>query len=207
MRNTRRQQHRGRCDNDGDGTLNTEQDELQPEDIRALALQMAAFTQLLEQRGEQVVQQTQEAAQHLGQTAKAAAGSSERMTAAAIEQFRQAAAGAVADGMRWPMEEAGRTMQTGTQNIHAATAELEIRVRNVGKTLATSAWKTFVASAVASVAMLGVAVYMGINTHRDIARAEWLGLINAAIANGNLAPCHEGGLCARAGRKWVRIDQ
>ena len=83
----------------------------------------------------------------------------------------------------------------------------KIRVRNVGKALATSAWKAFVASALASVAVIGVAIYMGISTHRDIARAEWVGLINAAIANGKLAPCHDGGLCARAGKKWVRIDQ
>lgn len=187
--------------------MNPEQNELQPEDIRALALQMAAFTQLLEQRGEQVVRRTQEAAQILGQTAKTAAASSERMTTAAIGQFRQAAASAVADGLRRPMEEAGRTMQSGTQNIQAATAELETRVRHVGHALTANAWKAFLASALASIAVIAVAIYMGMTTHRDIARAEWVGLINAAIANGKLVPCHDGGLCAHADKKWVRIDQ
>ena len=55
--------------------------------------------------------------------------------------------------------------------------------------------------------VIGVAVYMGMHTRQDIARAEWTGLINAAIANGKLTQCSDGGLCARAGRKWVRIDQ
>lgn len=187
--------------------MNPDQNDLQSEDLRALALQLAAFTELLEQRGNHVVEQTHEAAQHLSQTAKSAAASSERMTAGAIEQFRQAAASAVADGMRRPMEEAGRTMQNGTQNIQAATSELEVRVLAVGKALTASAWKAFVASALASVAVIGVAVYMGIRTHQDIARSEWTGLINAAIVNGELAPCGNGGLCARAGKKWVRIDQ
>lgn len=187
--------------------MDAEQNDLQPEDIRALALQMAAFTQLLEQRSEQVMQQTHEAAQHLGQTATGAAASSERMTAAAIDRFQQAAAGAVADGLRRPMEEAGRTMQSGTQNIRAATAELEARVRSVGKALTANAWKAFVASVLASAAVIAVAVYMGVTTHREMARAEWARLINASIANGKLAPCHDGGLCARMGKKWVRIDQ
>ncbi|MEP7187197.1 MAG: hypothetical protein ABI767_15305 [Rhodanobacter sp.] len=187
--------------------MNAEQNELEPDDLRALALQMAAFTQLLEQRGQQVVQQTQEAAQHLSQTAKGAAASSERMTAAAIEQFRQAAAGAVADGLQRPMEEAGRIMQSGTQNIEIATNELENRVHTVGKALAASAWKAFVVSALASFAVIGVAVYMGVRTHRDMARAEWVGLINTSIANGKLAPCHDEGLCAHISKKWVRIDQ
>lgn len=187
--------------------MNSEQNRLQPDDLRALALHLAAFTELLEQRGNHVVQQTLEAAQHLGQTAKHAAASSERMTAGAIEQFRQAAAGAVAEGMRRPMEEAGRTMRSGTQDIQKATSELEVRVRAVGKTLTAHAWKTFVASALASLAVVGVAVYMGMRTHQDIARAEWIGLINTAIANDKLAQCPDGGLCARMGKKWVRIDK
>ncbi len=187
--------------------MNAEQNELQPDDLRALALQMAAFTQLLEQRGEQVVRQTHEAAQQLSQTAKGAAASSERMTSAAIEQFRLAAAGAVAEGMRKPMEDAGRTMQSGTRNVQTATSELEQRVRGVGRALTATAWKAFVASALASMVVIGVAVYMGVRTHRDIARAEWVELINTAIANGKLAPCPDAGLCAHIGKKWARIDQ
>lgn len=187
--------------------MNADQNKLQPDDLRALALQMAAFTQLLEQRGQQVVQQTHEAAQLLSQTAKGAAASSERMTVAAIEQFRLAAAGAVADGMRGPMQDAGRTMQHGTQNIQTATNELEKRIRSAGKALTATAWKAFVASALASIAVIAVAAYMGVRTHRDIVRAEWVGSINSAIASGKLAPCHDEGLCAHIGKKWVRIDQ
>jgi hypothetical protein len=187
--------------------LNTDQNELQSDDLRALALQLAAFTELLEQRGNHAVQQTQEAAQQISRTAQQAAASSERMTAGAIEQFRQAAASAASDGMRQPMEDAARTMQGSTQNILKATNELEARMRTAGRGLTATAWKAFVASAVASVAVIGVAVYMGMRTHQDIARAEWIGLINAAIANGKLAQCRDGGLCARTGKKWVRIDQ
>ncbi len=187
--------------------MNATQNELHPDDLRALALQLAAFTDLLEQRGQHAVQQTHEAAQQISQMAKAAVASSERITASALEQFRQTAASAVADGMRRPLEDAGRTMQQGTQNIHKATSELELRIRVIGKSLTAHAWKTFVASAFASLAVMGAAVYMGMRAHQDIARAEWAGLINSAIASGKLAPCSDGGLCARMDKKWVRIDR
>jgi hypothetical protein len=187
--------------------LNAEHEEFHPDDLRALALQLAAFTGVLEQRGQQIVQQTQEAAHRLGQTAQGAAASSERLTADAVKQFRQAAAQAVSDGMRQPMEEAGQVMQDSTQRIQTATGELEARMHKLGKALSAHAWKTFVASALASLAVIGVAVYMGLRTHQDLVRAEWTGQINAAIANGKLARCRDGGLCARAGKTWVRLDQ
>lgn len=181
--------------------------DLRPDDLRALALQLAAFTELLEQRSQHVVEQTRDAAQSLGQTAQRAADSTERMTADAVERFRQAAAHAIAQGLQQPLEQAGRTMQSGTQNIQTATVELEKRVQSIGKALTAHGWKTFVASLLASLAVIGVAVYMGLRTHQDIARAEWVGQINAAIARGKLAPCSNGGLCVLEGKKWVRIDR
>ena len=186
--------------------MTPQQNAPQTDDIRVLALQLAAFTAALEQRGDHVVRQTHEAAQRINEVARTAVASSERMTADAIEQFRRAAADAVGEGLLRPMEDAGRTMRSGTQTIQAATNELEARVRTLGKTLTAHAWKTFVASALASVVVIGVAVYMGLRTHQDIARAEWVGLINAAVADGKVAPCADGGLCARMGKQWVRID-
>lgn len=187
--------------------MNAEHEELQSDDLRALALQLAAFTGVLEQRGQQIVQQTQEAALRLGQTAQSAAASSERLTTDALEQFRRVAAQTVSEGMHHPMKEAGQAMQDGTQRIQAATRELEARVHKLGKALSAHAWKTFMASALASLVVIGVAVYMGLRTHQDLIRAEWTDQINAAIANGKLARCRDGGLCARAGRTWVRLDQ
>lgn len=187
--------------------MNSEQNALQPDDIRALALQLAAFTAALEQRGDQVVQQTRDAALHINEMAASAAATSERLTIGALDQFRQAAAAAVADGMRLPLEDAGRTMQHGTHAIESATHELAVRVRTVGRALTALAWKSFVASAMASLAVIGVALYIGWRTHQDLARAEWVGMINAAIANGKLAPCAGEGLCVRSGSKWVRIDR
>lgn len=196
-----------RRDDHKDGTLNPTRDDPQADDIRALALQLAAFTAALEQRGDQVVQQTRDAARHINEMAANAVATSERLTASALDQFRRATAVVVADGMRHPLEDAGRTMQVGTHAIESATHELTARVRMAGRALTVLAWKTFVASAVASLAVIGVALYMGWRTHQDLARTEWVGMINAAIANGKLAPCADEGLCVRSGNTWVRIDR
>src|SRR6185312_11066525 len=106
---------------------------------QAEAQQLAAFTAALEQRGDHVVRQTHEAAQRINEVARTAVASSERMTADAIEQFRRAAADAVGEGLRRPLEDAGRTMRSGTQTIQATTNELEARVRTLGKTLTAHA--------------------------------------------------------------------
>mgnify|MGYP001050392351 FL=1 len=178
----------------------------QTEDLRALALQLAAFTGVLAQRGEQVVQETHDAVQRLDRAAHGLAGTSERLAASAIDHIRQAAASAVAGGLHQPLEGARYTMQDGTQQLQRALHELEERTCRLGKALSAHAWKTFVASAVASLAVIGVAIYMGVQAHRENVRAEWVDQINAAIANGRLARCADGGLCARAGSKWVRLD-
>lgn len=179
--------------------------QVQTDDLRALALQLAAFTGVLEQRGRQVVQEVHDAAQRLDHAGHGLAGTSERLATAAIEHIRHAAATAVATGLRQPLEDAGRTMQDGTQQIQRAIRELEERSRRLGKALSAHAWKTFMASAVASLAVIGVAITVGVQAHRESVRAEWIGQINTAIANGKLARCADGGLCAHAGGKWVRL--
>ena len=184
-----------------------ESNHAQADDLRTLALQLAAFTGVLEQRGQQVVQEVHDAAQRLQHEAHGLAGTSERLAAAAIEHIRQAATNAMTSGLHQPLDDAGRSMQDGTQQIRRAIHGLEERTRGLGQALSAHAWKTFVASAVASLAVIGVAVYMVVQAHRVNVRAEWIDQVNAAIADGKLARCAEGGVCARAGNKWVRLDQ
>ena len=177
----------------------------QMDELRTLALQLAAFTGVLEQRGQQVVQEVHDAAQRLQHEAHGLAGTSGRLATGAIDHIRQAATSALNSGLHQSLEHAGRTMQDGTQQIQRAIGELEERSRRLGKALSAHAWKTFVASAVASLAVIGVAICVGVQAHRESVRAEWIGQINAAIANGELARCADGGVCARTGGKWVRL--
>lgn len=175
-------------------------------EIKALAIKLAAFTDLLEQRGDEAVRQTAQAAQSMGQSAQQASAAAERLTANAVAEFKRAAASMLAEGLRQPLEEAGQTMQAGTRNIQSATSALERQLLALQKVHAANAWKTFVASATASVVVIAAATWIGMRTHQDMVRSEWVGQINAAIASGKLAPCAEGsGLCAKVKNRWVQI--
>ena len=129
------------------------------------------------------------------------------MTAGALARFRQAAAGAMSEGLQQSLEQVRYHMRHATQDVRGAAGELENRIRTAGRLLAAHAWKSFVASATASLAVLGVAAWVGWHTHQEIVRQEWIGMINAAVDHGRLAPCADEGLCARAGNRWVRIDR
>lgn len=175
-------------------------------EIKALAVKLAAFTDLLEQRGDEAVRQTAQAAQSMEQSAQQASASVERLTSNAVAEFKRAAASMLAEGLRQPLEDAGQAMQAGTRNIQFATSTLERQMQTLQKVHTATAWKTFVASATASIVVIAAATYIGIRTHQDMVRSEWVGQINAAIANGKLAPCAEGsGLCAKVKNRWVQL--
>jgi hypothetical protein len=176
------------------------------DEIKALAVKLAAFTDLLEQRGDEAVRQTAQAAQSMGHSVQQASAAAERLTTSAVAEFKRAAASLLADGLREPLEEAGQTMQAGTRNLQSATSALERQMQTLQKVHAANAWKAFVASATASIVVIAAATYIGIRTHQDMVRSEWVGLINAAIASGKLAPCVEGdGLCAKVKDRWMRL--
>ena len=175
-------------------------------DIERMAVELAAFAQLLEQRSEQVVQQSLQATQAMQHSAQDAASTSQRISAQAVDEFRQAIAGAIQDGMCQPLEAAKKTLHEGMFHIETASQSLDARMRAQHKVYAANAWKVFIACALASVTVIGVAVYMSVQARQEMARAEWISQVNAAIANGKLGACAEGGVCAYIDKKAVRLD-
>ncbi|MCL1960794.1 MAG: hypothetical protein FWG56_03210 [Desulfovibrionaceae bacterium] len=161
----------------------------------------------LEERSAEAVAQSQQAADALQRAAQDAASTAKRITAQALEEFRRAASGAVENGLRYPLEDASRKLEDGVGRIESAMQTLDAHIKVQSRMLAAYAWKTFVASALAALVMIGVAVYMGLYARQEITRAEWVGEINAAVANGKLVACPGGGLCVYRGKKLERLDQ
>jgi ABC-type multidrug transport system fused ATPase/permease subunit len=178
-----------------------------PGDNDQLILQLATLAQSLEQHGARAVQQSQQAAGALQRTAQEAAHTAQRLTAEALEQFRRTASSAATEGLRYPLEEASKTLNNGAARIESAMESLDAHMKAQRRMFAAYAWKTFIASALASLAVIGVGAYMTAQAHQDITRAGWIGAVNAAIANGKLVACPEGGLCAYSGKKLQRLDQ
>jgi hypothetical protein len=175
--------------------------------IEQLAVELAAFTQTLEQRAAAAGQRLEQASENLRCTAGDVAASAQRMTGSAVAEFKHTASDVLADGMRPALEQADAELRERLQEIAGATRQLEQRVRTLNALHTANAWKAFVASAVASLAVIVMAVYTGIHAHQEVQRSQWVGAINAAVADGKLTACEEGGICARVGRKWVRLDR
>lgn len=177
------------------------------DDIKGLAVKLSVLVDSFENRGDEVVQQTLQASQAIHRSAEQAALTAEQITSRALEEFQQTATHTLQGSLQGPVQQADRSLQASMQKIRQATDQLEQSVRTTNRMHTATAWKAFVASALGSLAVIGVAAYMGLQAHQDIVRSEWVGQINAAIAQGNLARCPgSDGLCARVGGKWVRLD-
>ncbi len=179
---------------------------MEPEELEALAVKLGIVAAGLMELGDRIAGETQQASQGLRQTAEDAAAISQRLTAQALEQFRHAAATLLAEALRDPVRQADLALRGSIGRSETAAAQLETRLRTVGRLNAVNAWRSFVASAVASIAIIGVAVYAAQQAHQDLIRSDWAGQINAAVAAGTLAPCANGaGICAFTNNRWVTL--
>jgi hypothetical protein len=177
------------------------------DDIKGLAVKLSVLVDSFETRGDEVVQQTLQASQAIHHSARQAAQTAQQITSRALEEFQQTASHALKGGLREPVQQADRSLQASMHKIQQATNQLEQGVRAINRMHTATAWKAFIVSSLASLAVIGVAAYVGFKAHQDIARSEWIGEINAAVAQGNLAHCPgSDGICARVGGKWVRLD-
>ncbi|HEX7816621.1 hypothetical protein [Dyella sp.] len=178
------------------------------DDIKAMAVKLAMLVDSFETRGDAVVQQNLQAAHTITRSAEDAAHVARQMTHQAVEEFREIASETLGKSLREPLSHADNTLQASMQGIRDAVHDLERRVQSTAWSHSVMAWKVFIACTLASAAVVGAAIYFGMQARTQTIRADWATQINAAIADGNLAPCAGGGICARVDAKhWVRLDQ
>ena len=68
-------------------------------------------------------------------------------------------------------------------------------------------WLAIGAFALAGVVVVGASVYTTMQANQQIQKTEWIGNINAAIANGKLTACPDGGICVNIDKKQIRLDK
>ncbi|HEX7643243.1 MAG TPA: hypothetical protein VF472_13640 [Burkholderiaceae bacterium] len=147
------------------------------------------------------------AVQNISQVSKDAANSAIEITESAMDKFKSVAAGVVTDGLNEPMKDYEKSLQSRFEQLQKVVNKLEMQCAQMRSANMANAWKAFVASTVASLAIIGVAVYVSMKTHEDMQRSEWIGSINAAVANGKLVTCPDGGICAMIKDKPVHLDR
>jgi len=174
-------------------------------EVKALALQIGSVVDVLEKRIDHAAQQSLRATQALDQQSKQSLEITNKLVQQALEQIRLAAREAITEGVRDAVHELDQTVCNGAERIDQAVSQLNQRMQHVRRLNASHAWKTFIASALGSLAVIAVAVYTSWQAHADMKRSEWVQQINAAVESGHLTTCPEGGLCVQVGNKWVRV--
>ena len=177
------------------------------EEVKEVIVKVAKLTDHFEQRGDKVVQSTLQAAQSLNQAAQNAANTSERITAKALDNFRDVAGDVLLQGIREPLKDCDKTLQSSAYKIEVSAHQLEQKMKQMQNMHTANAWKAFIASAVGSLAIIGVAVYMFMSAKQEIKRTDWISSINSAVASGKLAACTDGGICALIDKKQIRLDK
>lgn len=174
------------------------------QDVKSLAVKLAAVTDRIEKRLDGVARETMRASQAMGVQAQQSLAASEQVSAG----VRRAASDALDDGASQAIERFGGVVRASEIRLEGAAERLEQRMLSVGKLQAAFAWKAFAASALGSVALIGVAGYLLWEAHEASRTARWVKQINAAQAAGRLGLCPRDGdhVCAKVDKRWVRLD-
>lgn len=177
------------------------------QDLTALAVRLASVTDRVESRLGQVSEQTLSASQAMVRQTHDAQKVAAEVTQVALEQFRQAAASAIRDGMRGATEQYDQTLAASAHKVVDAASLLEARMARSGALHWATAWKAFLALLLAGTTVVAVAGYIVWQARQNLAGLRWQQEIADAQAAGKLAPCPEGGLCAMVNKRWTRIDK
>ncbi|GGA16676.1 hypothetical protein [Dyella nitratireducens] len=177
------------------------------EDIKTFAVKLSAATDHFEERSSRVVETNHHAAQQLLHAAQQVSSTVERSTTQAMSNVKTATHAALTEGLAGPVHNLEETLQRSARTLEVASQHLAGRIEAMRRMHTTHAWRAFIACAIGSLLAIGASLYAVRQAREEIARARWVSEINAAVDKGNLTVCQDGGVCARLGNKWVRLDK
>ena len=188
--------------------MSTSDAHMTQDELKAMAVKLSMLVDSFETRGDKVVQQNAQAAETIRMAALHVSQITQQVSTSALEEFRRAAGATLGQGLREPLAQAQKQLEGSMLEVRNASAELQRRVSQAGRVHTATAWKAFIACALGALLVIGAAAYAVTQARTELTKAAWTAQINAAIAAGNLAPCADGGICARVdGKRWVRLDQ
>lgn len=177
-------------------------------DIGEAASALWHTIQRLEARSAQLTSQHERTTDTMRLAVKEASQLAKQLSTTTASSFQKMAGDALRDGMRDAVREAKTQLEQSMCDVRHAASELHLGLERTQRAHRLLAWKAFLASAAGSVLVVAACAYAVMTARTTLARAEWISLVNAAIAAGNLAPCEKEGICAQVdGKRWVRIDQ
>ncbi|WP_458072115.1 hypothetical protein [Rhodanobacter sp. BL-MT-08] len=183
-------------------------------ELEALVVKISMFANRVNELGDHVAKQSQQATEQLTHTAKGLSNVADQSVARIVEGVEQSAAKSISAGANMAVSDILQRLGNGVQLLDSqvrqmigAVNTLEHRVVKTDRAHVATAWKGFIGLLIGALAIVGASTYMVWSARQDLGNLKWAEQVQAAETAGKLAQCPEGaGICALDGKKWVRLD-
>ena len=133
--------------------------------------------------------------------------SSNRLDGSA-ERIRQEAAEAVRSGLEQSVGKFTKRLETTGRWLLETVREVEGRQQKSAKDLRKLVGASVTVFVLTGLLCFGTVIYLIQSSRTEIKRVEWIADINKAVENGKLIQCGtEEGICAKVGKKTIRLDK
>ena len=133
--------------------------------------------------------------------------SSNRLDGSA-ERIRQEAAEAVGKGLEQSVGKFTERLETTGRWLLETVREVEGRQQKSAKDLKKLVGASVAVFVLTGLLCFGTVIYLIQSSRTEIKRVEWIADINKAVENGKLIQCGtEEGICAKVGKKTIRLDK
>ena len=124
------------------------------------------------------------------------------------ERIRQEAAEAVRSGLEQSVGKFTERLETTGRWLLETVREVEGRQQKSAKDLKKLVWASVAVFVLTGLLCFGTVIYLIQSSRTEIKRVEWIADINKAVENGKLIQCGtEEGICAKVGKKTIRLDK
>jgi len=153
----------------------------------------------VEQRAKITEQNNAKAIQSMTQLGQSVGG--------ATQEIQRITSHTLSSAIQKPVESLNHDLKIMRDSLIDNANDVEKHMQESIKKLKRIVWTAMSAFALAGVVVLGASIYAIMQANQKLKQAVWVGNINTAVANGKLAICADGGLCAVVNGKQLRLDK
>ena len=125
----------------------------------------------------------------------------------ATQDIQRITSNTLSSAFQKPVDELDHSLNIMRDNLIRNANDVERHMQESVAQLKRIVWLAIGAFALAGVVVVGASVYTTMQANQQIQKTEWIGNINAAIANGKLTACPDGGICVNIDKKQIRLDK
>ena len=125
----------------------------------------------------------------------------------ATQDIQRITSNTLSSAFQKPVDELDHSLKIMRDNLIRNANDVERHMQESVAQLKRIVWLAIGAFALAGVVVVGASVYTTMQANQQIQKTEWIGNINAAIANGKLTACPDGGICVNIDKKQIRLDK